>query len=161
MIYLECKADRALVQSLTGWPRREVRHENKGKGEVCNQLRKNGKCIGLVDEDPGSTQPKYLGALQTVKDLPDEGLRLLHDVARDNAVVVLCPRLEEWVLAAAKQAQVSLKDYKLPDDPATLYDSLNLDPSRVEPLVAALKDGRGRMRTLRRMLEGRYDDGVR
>ena len=57
MIYVECSPDAALVRKL-GIPKREIRHSS-GKGEVLKRVLK-GASIGVVDEDPGSPQPRRL-----------------------------------------------------------------------------------------------------
>ena len=105
MIYLECNSDRALVSAL-GIPKREMIHAHS-KGNLCNRLAKSRDCIGLVDEDPESRQPTYIGKLHTQGRWDD--VVLLHDKLSNNNLVMLCPRLEEWVLKAAKEAGVAAK----------------------------------------------------
>ena len=59
MIYIECKADYALVTSITGFPRKDIVHE-LNKGNICNQLRRQSNSVGLIDEDPSGGQPPYV-----------------------------------------------------------------------------------------------------
>ena len=54
MIYVECRPDEILVRQVTDLPRRQVVHEIKGKGEVCNRLMRNRDLVAMVDEDPES-----------------------------------------------------------------------------------------------------------
>ena len=67
----------------------------------------------MIDEDPGSIQHRYLGSLTTKDDLPEVGLNLLEDDRKHNLVVILRPRLEEWVLAAAGESGLNVDDYGL------------------------------------------------
>ena len=109
MIYTECKPDSMLVKTL-GIPKKEIIHLG-GKPEVCKQLEKQENCKGLVDEDPFSIQPSYLKKLHVRENLSDYGFRVLNDNFNNNDLIVLCPRLEEWVLKATKEAQIDIKRY--------------------------------------------------
>jgi hypothetical protein len=139
MIYVECKPDETLVRLLTGLPRREIIHELKGKGEVVNQIKKRSNAQGLVDEDPGSTQHRYLRTMRTVHDLPERGLRLLGD-SSGNRIVILCPRLEEWIVQAAREEQLAISAYCLPEEPRRLHRIINDDLRKFERLVNDLRD---------------------
>ena len=109
MIYVECYPDHALVKSLTGVARRDITHEFKGKGEICNRLRKQTNCKGLLDEDLSSGQPRYVKEARLEKDLPKYDIKVLHHSSTDNRLIVLCPRLEEWILKAARGAGIDVK----------------------------------------------------
>ena len=152
MIYVECKPDATLVRSVTGFPKRRVVHEN-GKFEVVNRLRKRSDCRGLVDEDPTATQPAYIERMSVLEDLPDKGLRLLHDASNNNHVILLCPRLEEWVVRVARSASVDLSSYGLPGNPNELHRRINANLGKFEGLVEDLKNT-DMFRTLRQLLRG-------
>lgn len=152
MIFVECKADEVLVRTLTGLPRREVIHELKGKPEVVKKVSEHNGSKGMVDEDPQATQPRYLKLMEVVRDLDQRGLRLLGD-ARDNRIVLLRPRLEDWVKRAAQDAGVPLADYSLPDDPERLHQVINVDLRKFERLANALT-GCDRFTALRDLLMG-------
>lgn len=141
MIYLECYADKTLVVALD-IPKKEIRHSH-GKGNVCKSLLKNGKSKGLVDEDPFSTQPSYLGKLE-IK-LNEEDIKLLYDESAQNHLVVLCPRLEDWILKAAKEAGVNVEDYNLPKDVDEFSKIINIKPERIVPLIQNIKKKKGKM----------------
>ena len=151
MIYVECNTEESLVRSLTDFRRKEIVHELQGKGGVCNRLSRTENCKGLVDEDPSSGQPRYLSELVVSDDRPALGLRRLQDAQRNNDVIVLCPRLEEWIIAAAESIDVRLADHGLPDRSNLLHRVINLDPTKFERLLEALR-GSARMRALREML---------
>ena len=152
MIYVECKPDAALMQVLTQLPHREIVHE-QNKFEVAKKISIKGNARGLVDEDPGSVQPAYLARMEVLRDLPQRGLKMLEDVARGNRVVLLCPKLEDWIIRAAQDAGRDLRDhrYNLPNTPTRLHREITFDLRKFERLVEDLL-GTPRLRCLRRLL---------
>ena len=150
MIYVECKSDFALVKSITGIPRREITHEG-GKPRVCQRLERQENCKGLVDEDPSRAQPRYIRKLRLANDLFQYELRELCDESRNNRLIILCPKLEDWILKAAKEADLRMKKYGLPDTPRELHQVINLDPRKLERLLPDLKNLE-RVKTLRKLL---------
>jgi len=152
MIYVECKPDFALVRSLTNITRRGIIH-TKGKGEICNQLRKRSGCKGLVDEDPLSIQPPYMREARLENNLPQHDLKLLHDDTNNNYLIVLCPRLEEWVLKAAQEDSKDVTRYNLPNNGIKLHQQININLDRFEDLLEDLKGSSSRLKTLKRLLE--------
>ena len=153
MIYVECKPDLALVKSLTNVTRRGITHEFKGKGEICNRLRKQTNCKGLVDEDPTSAQPPYVKEARLENDLSEHEIKLLYDGTNNNYLIVLCPRLEEWILKAAREAGKDVRKYDLPNDAARLHRHINISLDRFENLLEDLKDSSSRMKILKGLLE--------
>jgi hypothetical protein len=140
MIYIECNADRALVKCVTKAPKREILHELKGKYEICIQLAKKRNCKGLIDEDPEAIEPPYVRKLRQAgkeKILPECELRVLYDTANSNSLVILCPRLEEWILKAAREAGLDVRRYNLSSDGAKLHGQINL---RLDKFVELLED---------------------
>lgn len=135
-VHLECKPDETLIRAL-GASRKVVNHHND-KGRVCNILEKRQSEIGMVDEDPDSSQPTYLKKLTEVE--VRYKIRLLTDPQRGHAVIVLCPRLEEWILDVAGRQKVDVTTFGLPDKPEQLHKLITsrLDQFRklVEHLLA-------------------------
>ncbi len=143
MIYTECKPDSALLKTL-GLSKKQIIHLG-GKPEVCKQLEKRKNWKGMVDEDPFSVQPPYLKKLQVNEELSnDHGFRVLRDNSKNNDLIILCPRLEEWVLKATKDAEIDIKGYNLPDDGERLHKEINIDIRKFEKLIDDLK-GKSRM----------------
>lgn len=152
MIYTECKPDSALVKTL-GIQRKQIIHLG-GKPGVCKQLEKREHYKGLIDEDPFSLQPPYLKKLQVKENLSnDYGFKVLHDNSKNNDLLVLCPRLEEWVLKAAKEADINIKKYNLPDDSEQLHKVINIDINKFEKLVNNLKDKSKMIKALEKSLK--------
>jgi hypothetical protein len=142
MIYTECKPDSTLVKML-GLPKRHIIHQ-QGKPEVCKQLEKRTNWKGMIDEDPFSVQPPYLKKLRVMENLSNYGLKVLKDAAKNNDLIILSPRLEEWILKAVKEAGIDIKRYNLPDDGDPLHKVINLDLRKFERLVNDLK-GKSKM----------------
>lgn len=139
MIYVECKPDFALVKFITRIAKREIVHE-LNKPEICKRLAKHSNCKGLVDEDPGSEQPQYIKNLKVVNDLYQEGLRVLYDEPRNNHIIVLCSILEDWILKAARETNLNMDKYPLPNTPAKLHKVINLNLDKFERLLEDLRE---------------------
>ena len=138
MLYLECKPDETLARAL-GVPSREIRHQ-RNKDEVLKSLAAQSRGRAMVDEDPGYAQPPYLARLSEVGDWSQLGLRALEHRARGNRVIILRPRLEEWLLRAAQEAGLNLSNprYNLPGNPVRLHREINRDLRKLERLLADL-----------------------
>ncbi|HUV02914.1 MAG TPA: hypothetical protein VMW67_05675 [Desulfobacteria bacterium] len=155
MIYTECKPDSSLVRIL-GIPKKQIIH-HQGKPEVCKQLEKRESWIGLVDEDPFSVQPSYLKRLPVKEDLPTCGLKILNDTSKNNELIILSPRLEEWILKAAKDAGINIKRYNLPNDEEKLHEEINTDLRKFERLVNDLRGKSEMIKALEKALLQRED----
>lgn len=88
-----------------------------------------------------------------VQDTPGRGLRLLSDTARGNHIVVLCPKLEDWIVRAAREADTDLANYNLPTDPKVLHGVINQRLSNFQRLVEDLAST-PRLRALAGLLRG-------
>ena len=155
MIYVECNPDTVLAVALVG--RRNVQHE-RGKSRVCKVVQARRGHKGMVDEDPWATQPTYLNRLQQVGsdcDYAQYNIKVLQDTSNGNRIVLLCPRLEEWLLETARAAGIDVGDYHLPTNAKELHDALatrhqhTMDNFR--RLLEALSDT-DRLRTLKELL---------
>ena len=117
-VLVECNADEAVLRAL-GTSKKQLRHEHC-KGEVVKQVLKFDCATGLIDEDPSSAQPRELNNYKQVQ--VAEGLRLL--TRRDDKnkrLIIICPRLEDWIIARAKSLGIRPEDYGLPNDPDHLH----------------------------------------
>ena len=153
MIYVECKPDGILVRHLTGLPKRQVAHEARGRGAVCNRLMKNNNVAAMVDEDPGTARPTYMTHLVLSDENVQLGLKLYSDASRNNRIVVLYPRLEEWLLRAVDDSGLSMETYRLPDRASRLHSEINLDERKIQRLLADLYAAKSpRLLELRRLL---------
>lgn len=151
MIYVECKPDFLLVRSVTNVSKREIVHE-LGKSNVCKRLQKDKNCKGLIDEDPSAIQPRYVREATPEDNFSEHGIKLLRG-GNGNHLIVLCPRLEEWVLKAANEAGIDVAGYDLPNDAGRLHKEINISLDKFEKLLKDLKDSSSRLKTLKRLLE--------
>ena len=139
MIFVECFRDTDLVKTL-GLPRKKIRHAGN-KGAVCNGLAGAEQSGGLVDEDPGDGQPEYLQKMKVIKEENDT--RLLCD-KKGNRILVLRPRLEDWLLKAAANAGIDVKKYGFPDNARELHKKMNTRKFKNEKFINLIKDIRGK-----------------
>ena len=139
MIYVECKPDSTLIRHITGLGSRAV-SEAKGKGEVCRKLMSGRNHVGIVDEDPTSRQPNYIARLRPRTNNTALGLRTYRDASRNNLLIVICPRLEDWLLRAARDAGLRMDRYGLPAQSDELHDEINLDLRKLIRLLTDLTE---------------------
>lgn len=124
MIAVECYADTQLVLTL-GASAAAIRHA-RGKGNVLILLRDNKADVGLIDEDPGSAEYPEMRNYRVTEVLGR--VRLMRHLAHvSKRVIVICPRLEEWMLERARQAGVDPLKYGLASDPLVLHDKGRYD----------------------------------
>jgi hypothetical protein len=115
---VECYPDGALLRAL-GVSKKQLRHE-RCKGEVVKRVRKFDCATGLVDEDPTSAQPRDLDNYKQIQ--VGEGLFLLARRDDNNKrLIIICPRLEDWLISRAKSSGIRPEDYGLPGDPDRLH----------------------------------------
>lgn len=133
-VIVECKPDEILVQVL-GLNRKEVRHQNN-KGEVFNYFEKNDIKIAIIDEDPDSGQPNLLKTFKLVDDKFE--IRKLIQANTGKIILVIKPRLEEWVIYQCKKSGINPKDFHLPITAKELKKVINLRLERFRELLKEL-----------------------
>ena len=156
IFFVECNPDRVLLQKI-GVTKRNIIHAGPKSG-VCKRLSKTTHSIGVVDEDPYSVQPSYLKGLRVIENSQKHDVKVLFDEKRNNRVIVISPRLEEWIIEAAKEAKVNMHKYGLPEDGNKLHKLINSELSRFERLLGELINKTGRISFLRRSLLERGGD---
>jgi hypothetical protein len=144
MYFVECNPDKALLCTL-GISKKQVIH-SYGKGNVCNRLKKTSNAIGLVDEDPKSAQPSYIKTLELI-DTKDE-IKLYFDSKTDNRLILLCPRLEDWIVLAARSANKDITKYGLPDNANVLHKVINIKQRNYQQLIEDIRDKSPMFKTL-------------
>jgi hypothetical protein len=123
-----------------------------GKSEICKRLEKQQNCMGLIDEDPLRIQPSYIEKMEVASDLSKYELKLLHDKRKNNYIVVLCPRLEEWIVKTAHIMNIDMIKCGLPDDADSLHQEINANLQKFIQLIEPLKKGE-RLKTLKTLLK--------
>jgi len=159
MVFLvECDADRALVRTLTSTSKRNIIHSGGGSNVIINLTKRYENSKGLVDEDPGSSKPRSFQRFRETELFEREALKIMYHNDRNNHLIILKPRLEDWVLGAARESGVDIKRYDLPDDALRLHEMINVHLGRFEELIEDLKQRSRRMAKLREILTSASDD---
>ena len=152
MYLVECKPDTVLVKTLTHASRKNIIHAGN-KSELLKKLSKlYENCKGIIDEDPWSIQPPHLRKFSERQDLVRDNLKILYQSSKNNTLVMVRPRLEEWVLDAAKEANISVEKYSLPNDATELHKQINIKTDKFEKLLIKLKQKSNRFKTLKKYL---------
>ena len=75
--------------------------------------------------------------MRLVADHADSGVKAFADRRQRNRVIVLRPRLEEWIIRAAEDAGLELgsRHYNLPENPTTLHREINRNLRKLERLI--------------------------
>jgi hypothetical protein len=139
MYLVECKPDEILVKVLTNISRKEIQHAGN-KSELLKKLTErftNAK--GVVDEDPLSHQPPHLRKFEEKQKLAAHDLKILHQKSGNNTIIMLCPRLEDWIIKAAHEENANLERYGLPDNPEKLHAQINIKTDNFQKLVEDIK----------------------
>jgi hypothetical protein len=133
-LFLECKPDEVLAR-VAGAPPRAIIH-SPGKGNVSKLMGKHSGVTGMVDEDFGSAEPRALSHYVQVSDTHD--LRLRIDKRGNNRLVVVCPKLEDWLIKTAKTASVKMAEFNLSENPRELHADINTRLPNLERLLQEL-----------------------
>jgi len=138
-LYVECKPDETLALAL-GVLRRDLEHALNRPG-VCNQLARRRETIGMVDEDPNSPAPTYMKQFEERS--WEHGIRLLHDPERHNRLVVISPRMDEWLVQTARSAGIKMTDFGFESDSGRLlHGEINRRLENVKRLGLTLLSAR-------------------
>jgi hypothetical protein len=152
MYRVECDPDVALVNSLTSVPERRIMHHH-GKNELLRKLLKQNDSVGVIDKDPLSIQPTvYLQRFHVLNYSDSDGIEILHHRQGHNRLIILYPRLEEWVIESSRRVNISLRDYNLPTNGNELHEVINFKIKRFEELLDDLKQSSERVKILKRRL---------
>lgn len=137
--YVECNPDEEMLLYLRV-PAKVITH-CKGSGNIFNRLKKQNSRFALIDEDPNAAIHPYYSDLSLTHEA--NGVKVYIDSVRNNKVVVLSPRFEEWLIKAAKEKKVKLPDFGLSENPHFLHSSINSRLSSLKKLLAEIDKYKG------------------
>jgi hypothetical protein len=121
IFFVEDEPHRALLRCLK-IPRRSIRVAG-ARGNVIKKLRDSPGDVGIVDEDPRSTQTQSHEFNNYLVTKTGEGLQLrARRGSGGQRLIVLCPRVEDWLIDRAGACQIDLKQYCLPSTTKELKD---------------------------------------
>ena len=107
----------------------------------------------LVDEDPGQPTPRYRSELSD--DAKEQGTCVLSDEKREHRVVVIRPRLEEWIIKGAQETDVAMSRFGFSERGREFDDQVMLRLRRFEDLLDELLAQQcARLLRLRELLRG-------
>ncbi|HMO66558.1 MAG TPA: hypothetical protein PKE47_15275, partial [Verrucomicrobiota bacterium] len=109
-----------------------------GKSRVCRALERERGAVALVDEDPDSDTRLHPYLKRLREESGGRGLRVLVDVERGNRVVIVQPRLEDWLIRTVRDGSLRMQDFGLPDGPNALHGEITQRIPSLEKLVRAL-----------------------
>jgi len=158
MIFVECKPDYALVSRLISASGPKVEHSANKSAVLAKLVRRKGfpnyeNSLGMIDEDPRSYQPRIIKEFAETESSFECKIGLLHYKWLNNHVLVLRPRLEEWIIESARETGINMTDYDLPNEPEVLHQIINLNIDKFELLIDALKTRSARVRELKQRIE--------
>jgi hypothetical protein len=150
-LFLECKPDEVLAR-VAGVPPHAIVH-SPGKGNVSKLLGKHSGVTGMVDEDFGSAEPRTLKQYVQVSDTHD--LRLKIGKGGKNRLVVVCPKLEDWLIKTARMASVKMTVFSMSENPRELHADINTRLPNLERLLQELLEVKSpRLLHLKSLLAG-------
>lgn len=131
VIHVECIPDETLLKKL-GYTKKQIQH-HAGKTRVLAHISHNRNQLAMVDEDPSSVPNPYERELQ----LKDEilGIKYCIDKRLNNKVLVLKPKLEDWIIYACRKSNIDINNYGLPAKGNGLHGIINNRLSAYERLL--------------------------
>ena len=78
--------------------------------------------VGVVDEDPDKSQPPLLRNFEEFANDERANIRILR--LNEAKLIILRPRVEEWILEVARNSGLDVKKYGLPEDADKLHECL-------------------------------------
>lgn len=121
MMYLvECYADELFLCNLLPNIANNIEHTGS-RSKIIKKI-DNGKGIykALIDEDPDSKQDERLNSYSM--SFANTFIKVYK--AKGSIIVVLCPRIEEFLLNIAREVNIDPKDYNLPNNGEELHKIL-------------------------------------
>ncbi|MEM2419940.1 MAG: hypothetical protein QXL38_03025 [Candidatus Bathyarchaeia archaeon] len=148
MYVVECEPDAVLVKCLAATSKKDIIHAGN-KPELLKKLvERYTYSKGMIDEDPWSYQPPLLSRFKEKQSTREFEIKIFNQRSRNNVLIMLCPRLEEWILKAAKEANVKPEDFSLPNDPEELHRIINIRTDNFEKFIKNIKDKSDRLKML-------------
>jgi hypothetical protein len=154
MIAVECFADITLVQSLNSVPREHIAHFFRGRSGVCKYLSATGNSKGMIDEDPSAARHPYEEKGEVDNSFLSLDIKQLKYPSQTNELIVLCPKLEDWIIKSAQISHIELIRHGLPDDPNQLHNIIDQKINEFRTIIHLLKkEDSNRINTLARLLQ--------
>lgn len=107
---------------------RKCIHVMGARGNVIKRLKDRPGDVGIVDEDPSDSQTQS-HELDNYEEIGmGEGVRLLaRRGSRGQRLIVLCPRVENWLIDRAENCAINPRQYHLPSTAKELKDLVHYE----------------------------------
>ncbi len=94
--------------------------------------------LGWIDQDPTANHHPYYKAM-CAKPVSDKlGLMYCYNNKRNNKLIIVKPKLEDWIIGIAHSKGINLEDYELSNDPDELHKLINFRISKFQELLHKL-----------------------
>ena len=140
-ILIECKADQLFLEKVFSSRKGITLKHGRNKSEIIKFLTKREYIgsLGMIDEDPHVNPPSYL--LQHYKKhIETDAVIVYRNFENRTSLIVLRPRLEEFVLNIAKNAKIDPNDCGLPSNGEKLHAIINLQLKSFNKLMEKIVD---------------------
>ena len=143
-----------MIRLLLSASKRELIHSGNKPGVIKRLLERYEDSTGIIDEDPSSSEPRSLQRFQEIdsKDNENHEIKLLFNHATNNRLIVIRPRLEEWILKSSRLAGIDVRDYNLPRDADRFKELININLDKFEKLLKSLTEKSERLNFLSDLL---------
>ena len=135
-IHYECRPEECLLTNLN-FAGALAQHHN-GSGTICELLSKEKELIGWIDEDPTANHHPYYKRMCRKVISDKYGLKYCYDPATGNKLIIVKPKMEDWIIGIAKKYKVNLEDYDLSNDPNELHKIINFKINKFQEVLHKL-----------------------
>lgn len=157
MIATECYPDTYLLKVFS-IGRKTIKHAGT-KGEVVNYTCDNPGTLGIIDEDPDSSQPKELNSYHIIE---TSGNLVLMEKQNNSRLIRISPRLEEWFYQRAKFHRIDPLRYGLPRDADDLHSIAHYEEKRgFQEFLSRLSEHDEEIATLKKWIADHIERGTR
>ena len=142
-IFVECYVDKEVIEFILrkiGINKPYVEHA-RGKNRVIKKTINSPRSIGLIDEDPWAVIPKEMNELK--EESKDNSLYKALQIAvyhskECSKIIMLKPRIEEWLIRLCKLSKIDYTKYGLPPDISILKKVINAKLRKLRELLEEL-----------------------
>lgn len=147
MIFVEDNSDQYILEYFNKPSKKILRAD--GKQDVVKKIKKENGSIGIIDFDD-SINIEVSG----MKKEEDHNHILLYNF-RKSYLVVICPRLQNWLVTACQESNSTPSQFKLPDKVGEFHKAINKEfrKNQFVELLKYLKNNSQMFLTYRKLID--------
>jgi hypothetical protein len=126
MFFVECNPDEVLIKNLTRVSRKRIIHAGNNSGVIKYLSKKYINSKGVIDEDPFAPKSRLYKRFIEKEKYDKYKVKILYHNENNNIIYVLCPKLEDWLLEASREAKLDIKRYGLSNNVDRLKEEISL-----------------------------------